>query len=238
MKPILFFLLSALLVLLTSTGTVWSLTTERSSNGQEQIDWIIDQQNLSTGLVDSYESGDDDEAWIYDQALAIIALTKAGELDRARMILDKMEFLQLDNDGCWYEGYQAEDATAINQQCITGPIAWVVIGINFYERQTGDSSYAAMAGDALGCLDTMRNENEADEWYGSLKFSTAAPDTLISTEHNVDAYSAYYWRGILDSDNSYIAKANLVLDYLRTEMWAPSEDSNDIHEVVPFVVEV
>ena len=70
MKPILFFLLSALLVLLTSTGTVWSLTTERSSNGQEQIDWIIGQQDLhTTGLVDSYENGSDDAAWIYDQVI-------------------------------------------------------------------------------------------------------------------------------------------------------------------------
>lgn len=236
MQPILFFLLSAFVVLLTSTGTVWSHTTEPSLNGQEQIDWLIEQQDLyTTGLVDSYEDGDNDEAWIYDEALAIIAFTKAGELDRARMILDRMEGLQLGN-GAWYEAYHAENASAVVSALhhITGPIAWMVMAIDFYEHQTADSSYAPTARNALDWMDTMRNTNPADERYGSLRFSISSPD-VISTEHNLDAYSAYYWRGMLDSNNSYIDKANLVLDYLRTEMWAPSPQSNGpYHDVNVF----
>jgi hypothetical protein len=151
-----------------------------SSAFAEQIDWIIAQQDLyTTGLVDSYEDDGNDWAWIYDQALAIIAFN-----------------------------------------CVTDPIAWMVIAINYYESQTADESYASMAANALGWLDTMRNTDPADQRYGSLRFSTYNPSpNLISTEHNIDAYSAYYWRGMLDSNNSYIDKANLVLDYLRTKMW-------------------
>jgi hypothetical protein len=230
MKQISVLRLSVPILLITAIGAGWSSTAKASCNGQEQIDWICAQQDLhATGLVDSYENYSDDEAWIYDQALAIIALTNAGELVRARMVLDELQDLQLAN-GAWYEGYHAADATKINSKHVTGPIAWVVMGINYYERRTGDSNYAAVAARALGWMDTMRNTNPANERYGSLNFSNLDLVT-ISTEHNVDAYSAYYWRGILDSNSSYLAKADLVLDYLRTEMWAPSTDSNDIHDV-------
>lgn len=198
----------------------------------EQIEWLKAQQDLNaTRLVDSYEGDGTDRAYTYDQALAIIAFSEAGEPARARMIIDKMEDLQ-DSSGRWYEGYDAANPLIVPGGCQlykTGEIAWMVIAINFYEAKTEDPNHASVAQKALGWLDTMMNTEPSDEEYGSIRYCSGPdcgiPD-VISTEHNHDAYSAYYWRGILDSNNAYIEKANLILSYLSRETWGPSAESN------------
>lgn len=197
-----------------------------------QIDWLKSQQDLfSTGLVDSYEGDGNNWAYIYDQAVAVIAFTSAGELGRARKILDKMGVLQ-DSSGMWYECYDASNGNLGHWGCDlynTGPIAWMVMAINFYEVETRNSQYAGMATKALGWLDTMRVTNPADERYGSLKYCTGNACTIpgkVSTEHNHDAYSAYLWRWRLSGNSAYKDKANLIRNYLVREMWAPSPASN------------
>jgi len=199
------------------------------TDANDQIHWLISMQDLhATGLVESYEDNGDTKAWIHDQALAIMAFTAAGEEERARDILSIMRDLQLeDKNDAWVECYDANDPNddAGCDKYVTGPITWMVMAINFYECRTGDANYASMAQKALGWLDTMRITNEDDERYGSLGYSNIEP-YKISTEHNHDAYSAYYWRGMLDANDLYLYEASLILDYLREEMWAPSPNSN------------
>jgi len=198
-----------------------------------QIDWLASQQDLyATGLVDSYEGDGQRYAYIYDQALAIIAFTNASEPERARDILDELESLQQPGGG-WYECYDAQTGTIGHPGCdsyVTGPIAWVVMAINYYEHNTGDDSYASVAKDALSWMDSVRNTNPAVDNYGSLRFcsggSACTIPNAISTEHNHDAYAAYRWRGIIDNNTDYLNKAELVRQYLVNEMWAPSPDSN------------
>ncbi len=199
--------------------------------GQAQINWLISMQDLhSTGLLESYENNGDTKAWIHDQALAIIAFTAAGEVERARDVLDVMESLQRDDpNGAWFECYNAPNfGYAGCWQYITGPITWMVIAVNFYECRTGDPNYANMANRALGWMDTMMNtDDQNDARYGSLRYCENCDiPNAISTEHNIDAYSAYYWRGMLDANDSYLYKASLIMDYLRREMWAPTAGSN------------
>jgi hypothetical protein len=205
------------------------------TNANEQINWLIRMQDPNTGLVESYEGNDNNFAYIFDQALAIIAFTEANEPNRARMILNKMNDMQLDDpNGPWNQWYRVDDPNNIDwgsKRYVTGPIAWMVMAINFYECRTGDPNYANMAHRALGWLDTMRNTEKNEDRYGSLRWCDGPRCEVyevnnISTEHNLDAYSAYYWRGMLDANDSYLYKANLILDYLRNEMWAPSPNSN------------
>jgi len=195
-------------------------------------------QDPITGLVDSYQDDGLVNAYIFDQALAVIALTDANRTTEARSILDRMQDYQRDDpNGAWYVAYRVG---IINpnwppgdcQYYRTGDIAWMVMAVNFYECRTGDPNYANMARRALGWLDRMRNTDQSDEKYGSLCYKCSNPNYTcddsnnISTEHNLDAYSAYYWRGMLDANGSYLYKASLILDYLRNEMWAPSPNSN------------
>jgi hypothetical protein len=206
------------------------------------IQWLINQQDPNSGLVESYEGNGDDFAYIYDQAVAIIAFTEVGELDAAKKGLNMMEYLQLDDPaGAWYEWYHAGDPNEYDwgrMKYVTGPIAWMVIAINYYEDRTGDPNYAPMARRALGWLDGMRNTNANDDRYGSLRYCEGPRcdiPSAVSTEHNVDAYSAYYWRGMLDSNDSYLKVASDILDFLRWEMWAPSPNSIGPNDVEIFL---
>ena len=203
--------------------------SDGNSPGQKQIEWLIGMQDLhDTGLVESYEDINDANAWTFDQALAIIAFTEAGKIDEANMVLEAMQQLQAkDAKNVWVECYNAPDAGYGGcYKRVTGPIAWMVIAINYYEYRTGDCNYAPMARVALGWLETMMYKDEPNDGrYGSLRWSASEPN-IISTEHNYDAYSAYCWRGILDSNDSYIEDANLIRDYLCSEMWGPTPGSN------------
>lgn len=224
-----FWLLLLVLCLSLWQGELVLGCSDGNCPGQAQIDWLIGMQDLhTTGLLESYENNGDIKAWIHDQSLAIIAFTAAGEEERARDVLNVMKSLQRDDpNGAWFECYNAPDSSYAGcWKYITGPIAWMVMAVNFYECRTGDPNYANMARRTLGWLDTMRNTS-SDERYGSLRFceNCDIPND-ISTEHNIDAYSAYYWRGMLDANNSYLYKASLILDYLRREMWSPTAGSN------------
>jgi hypothetical protein len=187
--------------------------------------------------VQSFEDGNNVNAYIFDQALAIIAFTEANQVAEAHAILDVMTGLQLgEPNGAWYECYDPCDASLLDDSCekyVTGPIAWMVIAINFYEDKTGDASYAPVARRALGWLGTMQYLTPGEDRYGSLPWSNLHPNT-ISTEHNLDAYSAYHWRGILDSNDSHLETASLILGFLQREMWAPSPDSNHWHDIYVF----
>jgi len=145
------------------------------SNPNAQINWLIGMQDLhDTGLLESHENDGKENAYIFDQALAIIAFTQANELNRAKDILNVMQSLQRDDpNGAWYLAYRANvaDPEWPPGDCYfyrTGPIAWMVIAINFYECRTGDTNYANMARRALAWLDRMRNTDPNDEKYGSL----------------------------------------------------------------------
>lgn len=195
-----------------------------------QIDWLASQQNAATGLVDSYEGDGQDYAYTYDQALSIIAFTLANETSRAVQILDKMQNLQLTN-GAWYQCYNAETGSIGHSGCNfypTGDISWIIMAINFYESHTGDKTYSETANKALNYLNTMRNTAQ-DERYGSLRLCSGTACTYpdaISTENNYDAYSAYRYRGILENNQSLIENSNLIKNYLITEMWSNSSESN------------
>jgi hypothetical protein len=198
------------------------------------IQWLLSQQDLDTGLVESYEDNENNFAYTFDQPMGIVAFTESGNTHQARRVLNRMEELQLSN-GAWNEWYCAPVSCDVgwgSEKYVSGPIAWMVIAINFYECRTGDPNYAPMARKALSWLDTvMHKENPSDRRYGSLRWCegphcSADAKTWISTEHNIDAYSAYRWRGIMDANDLYLTNANLIMDYLCREMWAPTPGSN------------
>lgn len=210
-----------------------------SVNAQEthpQIEWLISRQDTNTWLVDSYEDDARDEAWTYDQALAVIAFTEADEQARASMTLAAMGVLQITNgpmQGAWWECYQTTDPSVVCTNCqsctdmnvISGPVAWMVMALNFYEAYTGETNYAPVAEDALAYLSRMMETNPADEAFGTVTYSTLLPD-VISTEHNLDAYSAFLYRGLLVSNETHVCAASNILDYLATEMWCLSTNCN------------
>ena len=200
-------------------------------SAQPQIEWLKSQQDLNgSGLVDSYENDGTNRAYLYDQALAVIAFSREGEQLRAKMLLERVAQLQ-SSEGGWYECYDAADPNILPAGRIynTGQISWMVIATNYYQARTGDANYAEVADTALEYLGTVMVTNPSEESYGAIRYCSG-PDcpipNAISTEHNHDAYSAFYWRGIIDGNESYLAVAELIRGYLSREMWGESPESD------------
>lgn len=187
-----------------------------------QINWLKSQIG-NTGLVDSFKDDGTDNAYLYDQAVAAIAFTEAGETCKAQGIFKTLASLQ-NTDGSWKTCYSAESGSACESYVHTGPIAWVVMALNYYEVKTGDKQFGSMADKAINWMDTIIVDS--GEAQGALKYGEGF--SQVSAEHNHDAYSAYFYRGQKD-------KAEEIKKFLIQELWAPSlESDGPYHNVSVF----
>ena len=102
-----------------------------------------------TNLIDSYEDGDGaigatDRAFIYDQALAVIAFTCLGDYDNARKILGGLSMIQ-NEDGSFPSSVSAKTGEVYSSAKYTGANAWLVMAVDYYTDVTGDATYVNMA---------------------------------------------------------------------------------------------
>jgi hypothetical protein len=198
------------------------------------IDWLKDQQQ-ATGLVLSYSDNGESKGDIYAQALAILAYTASNDITRARRTLDTLRYLEA-GTGRWHQCYDTETLALYAAGCNTfdpGDCAWVMMAINYYEAKTHDASYADIAHRVLTEINKLRVTDLDDERYGAIRYCEGTAciyPEAISTEKNLDVYSAFLWRGHLDRNAAYLQQAELVRDYLFREMWADSPDSNDPYD--------
>lgn len=221
--------------ILTAGTLAASLLCARSppAAADPQIEWLQGQQH-PTGLVDSYEGDGTPKAYTYDQALAAIAFAHAGNSQDARRILAAMRDLQ-NADGSWHAGYTTTGAV-VSDALASGHIAWMALALNYFEAATNDTLFLPAKRKALTLLKGRMDTNPSNQTYGSIRFG--ASDTRVSTEHNHDAYAVFkgaaQLEGNLSRRQEYSDLSRRILDYLRTEMWAPSLTSNGRHDVNVF----
>ncbi len=183
-------------------------------------DWLVAQQR-STGFVDSYEGDNSLVAYTYDQALAIVAFTAEGDLTRARKVLNAMVSAQ-NADGSWADAYHAGSSVVLVPSKAAGNSIWMVIAINYYTLQTGDTTYVNNAKRCADWFLTLQDTNPSSPRYGSLTGGFTDIGIAIawtSTEHNDDAYSALLYLGHILGDPFYTNRANLVYNWLTRKMW-------------------
>ncbi|WP_411346618.1 hypothetical protein ACE3MZ_11785 [Paenibacillus sp. WLX1005] len=190
----------------------------------------IDHQEIVTStevpiynLVRSFQVPNDDpdrfsninrRSWIYDDALAVIAFSMAGDQERASKILSSLQVLQA-NDGSLefaYDVYSGRMDTVKR----SGAIAWVGYAAIVYEKYFGDSTYRPFSEKIADYLLTMQ-----DKSTGSFK---GGPDVnWYSTEHNIDCY--FFFRDLyeLSKKPSYFDAAKAVRDSLTKNHWVSSE---------------
>lgn len=174
-------------------------------------------------LVRSFQVPNDDpdrivninrRSWIYDDALAVIAFSMAGDQDRASKILSSLQVLQ-ENDGSLefaYDVYSGKLDTAKR----SGAIAWVGYAAVVYEKYFADSTYRPFSEKIAKYLLTMQ-----DKSTGSFK---GGPDVnWYSTEHNIDCY--FFFRDLyeLSKKPDYFDAAKAVRDSLTKNHWKASE---------------
>ena len=168
-------------------------------------------------LIDSYEDGVD-AGWIYDAALASITFLAAGEERLARELLRGLESLQ-DDDGSWVFSYDPKQAWPLGTKKYVGAMAWVVMAANSYEWQTRDRSFAEMARRGLSYLLDFRQTDPAQEMFGAISMGPENPHAY-SVEHNLNCYSAFFWRGKLDAEPQYVEVAEAIRDFVLNVQWS------------------
>jgi len=201
----------------------------RAYLGPDWVSWLCDNQDrFTTGLVESQVGFSDHRAFTYDQAVAAIAFTRRGNLERTRGILDGMEALQALPEGYWRSAYRADTGAVWGWDIGTGPVAWMVMAINYYESEAEDDSYAVMAEKAISWLENRIDNDPCSGSYGALNLGENIPDIpnpekVYSTEHQFDAYSAFRNRAVLTENhtlkNRLYSEADAILAYLVREPW-------------------
>jgi hypothetical protein len=123
-----------------------------------------------------------------------------------------------------------------------GTNAWVIMAINFYEAQTGDSSYQQMALKALDWLISYSDTVTTSPTYGGIAMGRVwdqaeVTATLTTTygfvdrpvyvaEHNFDSHSAFLSMGRLTGNDTYTQTAEQIGAFLLRELWAPHVDKD------------
>lgn len=154
------------------------------------------------------------KSWLYDNALAIISFSLAGDQQRAQSILSSLEELQ-NEDGSFgfaYDIYSGE----IDSTKRSGSIAWLGDAVVKYESAFGDSSYRPMAESIAEFLLTQQ-----DPETGSIK---GGPDVdWYSTEHNIDSY--FFFRDVasLTGNTEYADTARNISNALLSHHWNEDE---------------
>jgi hypothetical protein len=157
--------------------------------------WVVTRQDLSTGLVLSYE-GDEDLARVafsYDQALASIVYTLFGDFDKAQAILD-FYHKQVSNDTPIYNAYYTNGGV-FEYTRHSGVNAWVGLAALYYVKMTDQTHYLDIAKSVASFLEEMMDEEGGIrggpqiQWY--------------STEHNLDSYAFFKVFDQLTPNSSY-----------------------------------
>jgi hypothetical protein len=198
-------------------------------------------------FVRSYEHADDESrlpaglastAFVYDNALAAIALVACGDVNSATVIGNALSLAARDDrtfrDGRvrnayrpgpvgkgppalpgWWDANQkiwAEDAAQDGSS--TGNVAWAALALLTLHQATKQESFLA---DAERLIDwVIANVSTGSGFRGG--FHGYDPQqvrlTWISTEHNVDVYAAAAWLFLLTSKRKYADAASEARQFL------------------------
>lgn len=138
-------------------------------------------------LIKSYS--EHTQSYIYDQALAVIAFTRSGEIHTARKLLRGLESLQM-KDGSLYFSYNMDGTSIYPQEGdkrIAGAISWVALAAVQYQNKFNSKEFYRFNYKILSYLDSEIVPVGKD--HKALRFSPTRD--IAALEHNLDAYSAF-----------------------------------------------
>jgi hypothetical protein len=190
-------------------------------------------------LAQSYRDGSglDDIAFVYDNALAVIALLKGGAVGHARAIGDALIFAQTHDetatDSRLRQAYHAD--TFVNGAgtaretahfgwelglagTAVGDMAWAGIALAQLARKTGSRRYRAAT---LAIGHWIQTNTSSDTGLGGYTFgATAGLEGHKSTEHNVDVYAYFRLLAGLTGDSAWTSRAQHAWAFVK-RVWNP-----------------
>jgi hypothetical protein len=189
------------------------------------LGYILSQQDPSTGLFVSWQEEEAEspppKAWLYDQALVLLALTRAGSWQAgsptnaaAQAAENLVAFISVAQkaDGHWARGWQPRTGQELLDDGWVGDQGWWVMALGSYARKSGRAAALAAAQrgadwlarqiDAAGKV-TASTEGNVDAWWalmGTSRFSDADKIKNYLLQDGVvwDAELRYWWRGFND----------------------------------------
>jgi len=189
---------------------VKELESTRSNVSQKILEgmfgWIKNRQDLSTGLVLSYEgdSSLNEACFTYDQALAAIVFSSQGHFKEAARILDF--YLARINQGQDIYNAYFSDGQVFEYIIHSGPNAWIGLAALCYARESSDSQYIAIAEKVAEFLLSMMDSEcglkggPRHDWY--------------STEHNLDAFAFFNLFYEISGNDKYRQAADRIKSWI------------------------
>ncbi|MBN3041098.1 MAG: PilZ domain-containing protein [Candidatus Omnitrophica bacterium] len=177
-------------------------------------DWIENRQNLSSGLILSYEGDNSLErvCFTYDQALAAFVFLLKEDNSRAKKVLDF--YLGRINMGQKiYNAYYAQ-GDVFEYTVHSGPNAWIGLAALDYVKRTGEKKYLALADAAASLILSLQDSQ------GGIK--GGPQHNWYSTEHNLDAFSFLRLYYELSKDKKYLEASDKIKNWIALNAYSKS----------------
>jgi hypothetical protein len=177
----------------------------------------VGNQQRATGLCVSWKEEADPKAWLYDQALALVVLTREGiwtngiaSNDAAVKANALAGFItsRQKPDGHWPRAWNAVTGAELVDDQWVGDQAWWVTALAQYAAKSGDASAAMSAQKGAGWL-TLRvdtdgtvvpsTEGTVDTWWAMIatdRYVTADAIQSHLVNRMWDPALQYWWRGL------------------------------------------
>jgi hypothetical protein len=185
----------------------------------------IHLQQSGGGLIKSYTGHS--QSYIYDQALAIITLSREQEKTAARQLLQGLSQLQLP-DGSLYFSYNLDGSSPYpieGDKRFAGAIAWVSLAASFYQIKFGDKHFESFNHKILTYLSSQMKQapkGQAVRFGPSNIASTEwREDETAALEHNLDALAAFSNYSRLAGPQAFQHQRSELLAFIRS-LWNKS----------------
>lgn len=167
---------------------------------------------------------DMDSAFLYDQALAVIAFSEAGDQAHADLILNAMAKLQ-GTSGAWVFAYLTDgsDANPGVDMRIAGSNAWFGMALNAYQKAFASTKYLTMstrlhaylAGELIAI--TINNTAQRGLRFAPTNY-VAGRANIFALEHQLDAYATMHQFYVLNGGSQYLT-ASTDLRRMAESLW-------------------
>ena len=205
------------------------VTNQDTVARNKAVSYIFSQQR-ATGLIASWKEEPNPKAWLYDEALALIVLSREGiwlngipkndAALRAKVLVDFITSKQKP-DGHWPRAWYADTGTELVDDLWVGDQAWWVIAVAQYVAKSQDlitdasmqrgADWLALRIGTNGAL-VPSTEGNVDTWWAMIstkRFVEANKIQIYLLNKVWDADLQYWWRGLY---NDSIPDAFVAMD--------------------------
>ena len=196
--------------------TEFDLTEGDTIAQTKAINYIFNQQK-ATGLITSWKEEPDPKAWLYDQALALIVLSREGfwidgvpwneAATRAKALAEFITSHQK-YDGHWPRAWNPDNGSELLDDLWVGDQAWWVIALAQYVLKSHDTlAFTSMDKGAdwlisrIGTNGSLvpSTEGNVDAWWAMIftnHFAEAENIKMYLLNKAWDTDLHYWWRGL------------------------------------------